>query len=232
MEPGKLTTHEVDGKKHLLFLPAGWSKDTLHPVLLFLHGSGGLNNEGNIRGQSLGRKLGMAEFAAGIKHIVLIPIAPSRPWSDHFAHAMSLVDLAIKDLAGDKSRVAVAGQSIGGNGTWEIAAKHPQTFACAVPICGFADRDASSAPPALISALKPLPIWAFHSASDEVVKVENTDVMVEALKAAGSSVKYTRYETAPPCILDSGKELVGHGSYETAFANPELWEWMLSQKRS
>ena len=130
---------------------------------------------------------------------------------------------------GDPNRVVLTGQSIGGNGVWELAAKYPDRFAAAAPICGFAERDSSSVPPTLVAALKHLPIWAFHAATDSVVKVENTDVVVEALKAAGSAIKYTRYETAPPCVLDNGRELEGHGSYELVFADPSFWTWTLEQ---
>ena len=52
MEVGRLTTHTAaDGFSYLRFLPVGWTKDSRSPVLLFLHGSGGLNNEKNIRGR-------------------------------------------------------------------------------------------------------------------------------------------------------------------------------------
>ena len=55
-----------------------------------------------------------------MKHIVLIPIAPQRPWSLHFESVMSILELGLSELGGDPSRVAVTGQSIGGNGTWEV----------------------------------------------------------------------------------------------------------------
>ena len=229
-----IADEHANGLNYLLFLPPNFAKEKKHPVLLFLHGSGGLNlNEKNIRGQSLGRMLSTPDFAAGVEHIVIIPMAPARPWSLHFPLVMALLDDKLAELGGDPSRVAVSGQSIGGNGTWELAATNPDRFCAAAPVCGFAERD-GSAPPALISTLASsrLPIWTFHAASDAAVQVENTDVIVEALKAAGSSVKYTRYETAPPCVLDSGGEIVGHGSYELAYKDPELWKWLLEQRRA
>ena len=121
MEVGKLTTHTAaDGFSYLRFLPIGWTKESNAPVLVFLHGSGGLDNEKNIRGQSLGFKLAQPEFASGVKHIVLIPIAPKRPWSLHFESVMAILELGLSELGGDPERVAVTGQSIGGNGAWEV----------------------------------------------------------------------------------------------------------------
>jgi predicted peptidase len=233
MEPGKLTTHIQDGGlKYLVFLPPRWTKDTLHPVMLFMHGAGGLNNENNIRGQSLGRKLATPEFAASVEHVVLLPIAPSRPWSDHFDHVDRLLEYALEELCGDPNRIVITGQSLGGNGCWELAARHPTKFAAVMPICGYTERDSPTAPPALVSALAKLPIWAHHGANDTVVKVMNTDEMVEALKAAGSSVKYSRYDLAPPCVLDDGRELEGHGSYELVWVDPEVWKWALAQRKA
>jgi predicted peptidase len=67
-----------------------------------------------------------------------------------------------------------------------------------------------------------------HRADDTVVPVKNTDSAVEALRAVGNEVKYTRYETAPPCVTPA-KDLPGHGSYELAFADPLLYGWLLEQ---
>ena len=46
------------------------------PVLLFLHGRGGVKSEGNVRGQSLTRMLlTKAEFVAQREHIVIMPVS-------------------------------------------------------------------------------------------------------------------------------------------------------------
>ena len=43
--------------------------------------------------------------------------------------------------------------------------------------------------------------------------------MVDALKSAGGNVKVTVYPEA------------GHDSWTETYANPELYEWLLKQKR-
>ena len=67
-------------------------------------------------------------------------------------------------------------------------------------------------------------MWIFHSADDNIVPVEHSDAIVEALKPGGA-VKYTRYETAPglPGYGDKGR---GHASYELAFLEKDLWSWV------
>jgi len=220
-----------DGK-FMVFLPSDWTMDKKHPVCLFLHGAGGVANVDNIRTQSLTRMLLTQEYAAKVEHIVLIPVAPSRGWLDKFPFVMSLVDMALSELSGDPNRVALAGQSMGGNGAWNLATQHPDRFCAVVPICGFAGQGkGEDLPPALVSALLSKPLWVFHSEDDTIVSVENSDRVVNALKAAGATdatLKYTRY---PPGVTPQAGPLVGHASYELAFADEGLWPWMSSHRR-
>ena len=49
---------------------------------------------------------------------------------------IQLVDHVIGKLNVDPERVYVTGLSMGGYGTWRLAATYPDRFAAAVPICG------------------------------------------------------------------------------------------------
>ncbi len=229
-----------DGTQFMVFRPSSWSEEAVAagkkwPVLLFLHGAGGVKNPDNVRGQSLTRMLLNPEYvqANAVEHIVLMPVAPARDWNKHFERVMALVSMSIAELGGDQSRVALAGQSMGGNGAWMLAAQHPQTFCAVVVVCGYIDRDdTQSVPASLVAALKPKPVWVFHAADDTVVAVEHSDAAVAALKAAGASdIRYTRYEPglAPPCKTPA-KDLPGHASYELAFADAALWPWLREQR--
>eukprot|EP00928_Gymnodinium_smaydae_P062810 TRINITY_DN46582_c0_g1_i1.p1 TRINITY_DN46582_c0_g1~~TRINITY_DN46582_c0_g1_i1.p1 ORF type:complete len:279 (+),score=36.35 TRINITY_DN46582_c0_g1_i1:46-882(+) len=239
LEAGKLSPLlEHEGTRYMLFMPSTWTSADAgtqkHPVILFMHGAGGVNNEPNIRGQSMGRRLSSSDSAASMPFIVLLPVTPSRGWEQLFEPSMKILDVVMSTLGGDPSRMYVLGQSMGGNGAWLMGATYPEKFAAVVPVCGHLDRDAGAAGQLekVTANLKKKPIWAFHAASDSVVPVEFTDNAVKALRDLGSDVKYTRYDTAPPCVLDSGKELPGHGSYELAFNDPELYKWLMEQKLS
>ena len=62
--------------------------------------------------------------------------------------------------------------------------------------------------------------WVFHGAKDEVVPLERSERMVEALKRVGGNVQFTVYPDA------------GHDSWTETYNNPQFYEWLLAQKRA
>jgi acetyl esterase/lipase len=80
---------------------------------------------------------------------------------------------------------------------------------------------ASEADPfaALAGRLRTMPIWIFHGAKDDVVPLERSQEMVEALRAAGGDVRFTVYPEAK------------HDSWTATYANPELYTWLLAHRR-
>lgn len=65
-----------------------------------------------------------------------------------------------------------------------------------------------------------MPVWAFHGAKDNVVPLEESEKMVDAVKKAEGDVKLTVYPEA------------GHDSWTATYDNPELYEWFLSHRIS
>lgn len=107
----------------------------------------------------------------------------------------------------------LTGLSVGGYGTWLLAAAHPEKFAAIAPICGGGN-------PADARKLAKLPTWVFHGAKDPTVPLKRSEEMVEALKAAGAYPKFTVYPEA------------GHDSWTATYDNPEFYQWLLAQKRT
>ena len=64
-----------------------------------------------------------------------------------------------------------------------------------------------------------MPTWVFHGAKDEVVPFVFSEKMVEALKKVNAPVKFTVYPDA------------GHDAWTATYNNPDLYDWMLAQKR-
>jgi dipeptidyl aminopeptidase/acylaminoacyl peptidase len=71
--------------------------------------------------------------------------------------------------------------------------------------------------PEKASALKNLPVWAFHGAKDDIVPLQETLDMVEAIKQYEGNIKVTIYPDA------------GHDLTEI-YNNPMIYDWLLQHK--
>ncbi|MGE3818765.1 MAG: prolyl oligopeptidase family serine peptidase [Isosphaeraceae bacterium] len=196
---------------YLLFLPEGYEadKEKRWPLMLFLHGAGESGDAlEKVKAHGPPKLL---EKKTDFPFIVVSPQSPGRGWNPDTLNAL-LDDLSARYRV-DPDRVYLTGLSMGGFGTWALAASRPDRFAAIAPICGGGNpRDAEK--------LKGLPIWVFHGAKDPVVPLGASESMVNALKAAGAAeVKFTVYPDA------------SHDSWTETYDNPAFYEWLLSHKR-
>lgn len=214
-EVGKLTEEKMEVQvtirmQYLLSLPKDYEKKDKWPLVLFLHGAGE-------RGDDLNKVKvhGPPKLIAKGKEFPFICVSPQCPknrWWDA-AQLEALLDHIESKHKIDKDRVYVTGLSMGGFGTFALAAHAPKRFAAIAPICGGGD-------PIQAYQIRSLPTWVFHGGKDRVVPEERSKEMVEALKKRDGNVKYTVYPDA------------GHDSWTATYDNPEFYEWMLKQKRS
>ena len=77
----------------------------------------------------------------------------------------------------DRTRLTIAGASMGAYGVWELIQRRPGLFRSAIAICGGGDV-------AKARLLNTTRIWAFHSADDERVPVNASREMLAAILAA------------------------------------------------
>lgn len=195
--------------KYLLFLPEGYEQgDKKWPLILFLHGAG--ESGDNLAKVKIHGPPKIVEKKPDFPFIVVSPQSPGRGWNVDALKA--LLDEVVHDYRVDRDRVYLTGLSMGGFGTWSLAAAHPECFAAIAPICGGGN-------PGDAAKLKSLPIWAFHGAKDEVVPLDRSQQMVDALKEAGADVKFTVYPDAH------------HDSWTETYDNPKLYDWFLEHKR-
>ena len=197
--------------KYLLYLPKDYAAKPSWPLMLFLHGAGE-------RGDNLDvvKKHGPPKLIAAGRDFPFIVVSPQCPkdrWWEPLELKLLLDEIVEKHHV-DQDRVYVTGLSMGGFGTWALAGYQPKRFAALVPICGGGES-------MRVKQLAKMPIWVFHGGKDPVVPLERSEKMVEALKKAGStSVKFTVYPEAQ------------HDSWTQAYDDPELYEWLLQQKRT
>lgn len=226
----------ADTLPYRILLPENFNPKKRYPLVLFLHGSGerGSDNEKQL---THGAKLFLDP--ANRKNYPAIVVFPqctkNSYWSNvqmvadstgkrdfYFVYGgqpstsmrllMQLVNNLQKQFRITKQQMYVMGLSMGGMGTFEIVHRMPDTFAAAMPICGGANT-------ATAANMKFTRWWVFHGAKDNVVPPHLSEDMVKALKRSGAQVKYTLYPEA------------NHNSWDSAFAEPELLQWMFKQKR-
>jgi predicted peptidase len=206
---------DADGKesKYVVFVPHGEKTGKPLPVVLFLHGAGATGDDGRKQVSGIAAAIRKAEktFPA----VVVFPQSQKRSWraaSEDGKRAMAILAGVEKEYKTDPNRVYLTGLSMGGFGTWSLAAAHPDKWAAIVPICGGGNpKDAGK--------IKDLPCWCFHGDADPTVKVDLSRDMIKALKAAGGKPKYTEYPG------------VGHNSWTAAYGDKELYEWLWKQER-
>jgi dipeptidyl aminopeptidase/acylaminoacyl peptidase len=189
-----------------------------YPLVVFLHGrgSGGDDNERQLGGQA--RKFASDEIYKANPSFVVVPQCPddSVGWNGEFLDdVIGLVEAAAKSLPVDEDRLYITGVSMGGFGTFAALAKEPKLFAAAVPVCGGGN-------PSAARSLRKVAIWVHHGAADDVVGVENSRRMVEALEDERGIVRYTEYDEA------SG---IKHNAWDPCYNNPEVFTWLFAQRR-
>jgi predicted peptidase len=204
---------DADGTeaKYVVFVPHDYKGDKDYPIILFLHGAGSKGNDGaaQIKG---GLATAIKKKEKTFPFIVVFPQA-QKGWQakgDDAKHALAILDEVSKTYKVDRKRTYLTGLSMGGFGTWSLAAAYPERWAAIAPICGGGD-------PKTAAKIKDIPCWCFHGDADPTVKVERSREMIKALKDAGGMPRYDEYPG------------VGHNAWDRAYATSELYEWMLKQ---
>ncbi|TDH23060.1 phospholipase [Segetibacter sp. 3557_3] len=227
-----------DTMPYRVLLPAGYDSSKRYPLILFLHGRGesGRDNESQLaNGAALFlRDTVRKRYPA----IVVFPQCPANNyWSNVIAETagtlnskrnfyftvngdptdamrtlMSLTDHLLNRFNVNRQQVYVGGLSMGGMGVYELVRRKPQIFAAAFAICG-------GAHPATAKELRKTRWWLFHGLKDDIVDPQFTKNMEVALEKAGAGVKATYYTNA------------NHNSWDSAFEEPGLLQWLFTQKR-
>ena len=225
-----------DTMPYRLLLPENYDAAKTYPVIFFLHGSGerGDDNEKQlVHGAALFLK---PELRKKYPAIVVFPqcakdgywsnvlrtfdatqkiaynfIAAGEPTAD-MRLLQQLVKYILQTYPVKNNRVYVGGLSMGGMGTFELVRRMPGIFAAAFPICG-------GAVPSTAKAMSGVKWWIFHGAKDDVVDMSFSQKMAESLKKEKAQVRFTVYPGA------------NHNSWDPAFAEPGLADWLFAQQR-
>lgn len=179
------------------------------PLVLFLHGSGERGND--LSKVAVHGPARLAKEGKAFPFILVSPQCPDGQWWNAEDLMALLKDIQSKYRV-DENRIYITGLSMGGYGTWDLISKYPGVFAAAVPVCGGGD-------PRMVRFAVKTPVWAFHGEKDNVVNPQESKDLVDALLKAGGNAKLTLYPEA------------GHDSWTETYNNPEVYTWLLNQKK-
>lgn len=202
--------------KYGLFVPHGYSGEKEYPLILFLHGAGERGDDGQKPVlQGIGNAIKFKGKEKTFPFFVIFPQAATKgSWKaggPDANRALAILDEVQKTYKIDSKRIYLTGLSMGGAGTWSLAAAHPNRWAAIVPICFGGD-------PNIASEIKHIPCWCFCGDQDSPRLLEGCRSMVKALKAAGGEPRYSEFP------------YVRHNSWDSAYVTPELYTWLLSHK--
>ena len=83
----------------------------------------------------------------------------------------------------DERRQYLTGLSIGGHATWRIGCAYPEQWAAIAPVCGWGD-------PGQAAGLKDVSVWCVHGARDDLVSVNSSREMIQALEHGKLRFRY------------------------------------------
>lgn len=195
--------------RYILQLPENQKEK--FPLLVFLHGSGE-------RGTDIEMVKNHSPFTYQnlIKTdvAILAPQCPEKRWWDT-NEIYELIQSIATTYNVDTSRIYLTGLSMGGWGTWKLAAEHPELFAAVAPVCGVTDTDIFRN----IEVLKNTPVHVFHGALDDVVSPNMSLEIYQKLKKVNPDCSLTIFPND------------NHNSWDSTYSDPKFYEWLFAQKK-
>ena len=211
------TKHKWNSESHFNFgyvqyLPKDFDANKKYPLVFFLHGAG-----------ERGEDLDAAMCHGYMKHVresgreyPFIFVAPQCPdgkyWGCYTESLLAFFDFLCDTLPIDKDRVYLTGLSMGGTGTWMLAMADPERFAAIAPVCGSGIYWNAG-------IIKDIPIFVYHGDCDEVVPISESMNMIKKVNQCGGNARIE---------ICYG---VGHDSWEQAYGDDRLLNWLLEQKK-
>ena len=190
-QPAHMTELSYGGLDYLLYTPAYVSEKL--PMLVFLHGSGEKGDDLSILTLAPSLPGFLADGTLAIDAYVIIPQCPAteKNWQSVTDKLEAVIEHSRNTLPIIRNKVALTGHSMGGNGVWVLAIRHPERYSKAAPLSGWVDMTEDN-----LKALSRIPIWDVVGELDTAVPPIESKPMTDALKAARADVRVTVFEGA------------------------------------
>ena len=236
------------GTRYRLMQPLALDRGTRYPLILSLHGGGGVGDDNVSQLRWWNGVMATEEWRLAHPSFVLVPQAVSGGTWGERSQVGSLQNIYLKNMIPvvfeliealqqefpiDESRVYVLGSSMGGLGTWNFLQARPGFFAAGIPVCAVR-------PPEDVKGLTQTPLWSFHGADDRIVPVEHSRRMFDRVRAAGGSIKYTELRGINHNAWiqaftytgdDPARGFLTRASGDEVDSTGDVWQWLFRQRR-
>lgn len=192
---------------YICYLPKGYGKvGKSFPLIVYMHHNTGGIQEGKYKvlNQS---PVSYAVDQIDFPFVITAPIETSGEW-DINKLILFLTHIQQKFYV-DPNMIYLTGFHNGASSVWMVSSIYPSLFAAIAPVAGTGD------PKSARHSLTQLPVWIFHGKRDSVVAVENSLLMVGALKDHNLHLNYTLYADK------------GHDIWQDVYNTNELYDWFL-----
>lgn len=225
----------------MLLLPSGYDPTVSYATTLYLHQlDNGSNGPQSLQDQ-INAWFNTSDFRTAHPSIIVAPLLDqnadlsgqtinfggiSTADTDGETNAIAALKQVMSQYLTNPNQVYVTGNSMGGIGTWDMLIKYNaytgtegKIFAAGMPLAGADYGQGYPAPTAdVVQALKDVPIFAIHGASDTTVPLDWDRNMFAAEQTAGGLMKYTEDAS------------LGHDVWDTYYTQASTWDWLYSQK--
>ncbi|HEY3333257.1 MAG TPA: prolyl oligopeptidase family serine peptidase [Capsulimonadaceae bacterium] len=222
----------------LAYLPPDYTPDKKWPMAVTLHGAN-FDNPPYIGWTGMWGINARHSDRADLYHV--IELAPMGRYNSFYRglgeqDVLRCIQMAKDRFSIDDDRVYLGGISMGGAGTWQIGARHPELFAAISPNLGVFDYHVNSKPGdtenlsqrdlffweaqstlVQLESLLNTPIFVNHGDADGVIDVNQSRYAVRMLQRWGYDVRYWEHPGG------------GHGDFNS---DPAVFPWFLRHRRA
>jgi poly(3-hydroxybutyrate) depolymerase len=198
-----------------VYVPPSYDPAKKYPLVIYLHG----------KSDTTTRNMGWYHLPAALADpaIVLTPKCPlseTGEWGNSWSTGnppmikkiFKMIDLIKKQYNLDEDRFYIYGISMGAIGTFGLVQKYPDLFAGGYAVCGWGDPD-------IAPQLSKIPFWIFHGDQDDVVPVQGSRGVYNAVVSyGGKQIRYTEFKG------------VKHDAW-AHLNNNLIYTWLLAQKK-
>mgnify|MGYP001417320875 FL=1 len=188
--------------------PSDYNDSKQYPIFIFLHG--GVTNDWFFTNFLTNN----FHIPQNDSYIIVRPSKLQMDWNPK--KVLDVLEDVKTQMSVDDDRVYLTGLSMGGRGTFIVAAELPDYFAAIMPLSPH-HTPYSYLP--LAEDVAHLPIWMSHGDSDNTSSYDLASQMAQELQDLGAEIEFH--------TVIGGE----HGGWFSIYSDPVVMEWMLSHVR-